>query len=340
MKNKGDILLGLSGGIDSEFSARLLLEEGYNVKGLYINMLKKDVSAVENVAEKLGIPLFVEDKSESFQENVVLPFADYYKSGKTPNPCVECNRFVKIQTLFEESKKRNIPYVATGHYASVSFENGRYSISRGADLKKDQSYFLWKLTQEQISRIRFPLGNIIKEEVLQTKSEGYKESQDICFIDGDYRDFLKNLGVETPKGFFLNSNGEKVGEHLGIHNYTRGQRKGLGIALGYPAYVTCINSEKNEITLGTRKELEVVSFTVKDLNFQSVESFSGIRIYDVKTRYRSKPAKASVEILGDKAVVELFEPDALVSAGQSAVFYDGNKIAFGGEIEPDNLINK
>lgn len=337
MKNKGDILLGLSGGIDSEYSARLLLEEGYNVKGLYINMLKKDVSSVEKVANGLEIPLLVLDKSESFQKYVVVPFAEYYKNGKTPNPCVECNRFVKIQTLFEESKKRNIPFIATGHYANVSYENGRYSISKGADLKKDQSYFLWKLTQEQISRIRFPLGSIIKEDVLQSKTEGYKESQDICFIDGDYREFLKSLNVETPKGAFLNFRGEKVGEHIGVHNYTRGQRKGLGIALGYPAYVTHINVQENEITLGTRKELEVNSFKVKDLNFQSVECFSDTKVYDVKTRYRAKPAKASVKIIGDKAIVELFEPDTLVSAGQSAVFYDGNKLAFGGEIVSEDL---
>lgn len=335
--NKNEVLLGLSGGIDSEYSAKLLLEEGFSVSGMYINMLGKSVEGVKNVSDKLGIPLYITDKSKEFGENVVSPFADYYQKGKTPNPCVECNRFVKIQTLLEESKKLGIPYIATGHYAKIKKIGDRYCIAKGADAKKDQSYFLWKLTEEQLKVLKFPLGDVLKETLLSEQSYGYKESQDICFIDKDYRDFLTEIGVSSPAGDFLSVDGKIVGRHNGICNYTRGQRKGLGVALGYPAFVTKIDTLTNSITLGKREDLSVRTFWVKDLNFQAVEEFTDEREFNVKTRYRATPILASVKLIDGKARVCLSEPDSLVTPGQSAVFYDGECIAFGGEIIEEEM---
>ncbi len=337
MKERSEILLGLSGGIDSEYSAKLLIDEGFEVYGLYINMLNKSTSGVEKVADNLGIDLKIIDKSKEFEDLVASRFAQYYKMGKTPNPCVECNRYVKIQALFEESKKRNIPYIATGHYAKVSKIGERYCVSRAKDIKKDQSYFLWKLTQEQLESIRFPLGDVIKDSILQDASVGYKESQDICFIDGDYREYLKNKSVIMTSGNFLSVDGKIIGEHKGICNYTRGQRKGLGIALGYPAFVTRIDPESNSVVLGTRDDLKIKSFCVKDLNFQSCEEFSDEREFMVKTRYRATPIKASVKINDNRAYVQLCEYDTLVTPGQSAVFYDGDNVAFGGEIIEEGM---
>ncbi len=338
MKNKGKILLGLSGGVDSEYSAKLLIMAGYEVYGMYVNMLNKDTSKVEETAKKLSVPLFIADKSSEFSSFVTDPFLKCYKEGKTPNPCVECNRFVKIQTLLEESEKLDIPFVATGHYAKTSEIDGRYSVSRALDSKKDQSYFLWKLTQKQLSKLVFPLGDVLKENVLSTEtSKGYKESQDICFIEGDYRDFLFEHGLKTEYGDFINTKGETVGKHCGIQNYTRGQRKGLGIALGYPAFVTDIDPLRNTVTLGTRDELKVNSFFAENLNFQSTDEFHDERIYYVKTRYRATPQKASVKLIDKKAKVELFEADTLVTPGQSAVFYDGDTVAFGGEIVKEGM---
>ncbi len=337
MKKQTEILLGISGGIDSEYSAKILMNEGYIVHGMYINMLNKSSEEAKKVAENLGINFLVKDKSEEFRNLVVEPFMQCYSVGKTPNPCVECNRFVKIQTLYEESQRAGIPYIATGHYAKIKKINDRYCILKAADLKKDQSYFLWKLTQDQLKVLMFPLGDIIKENVLLNREVGYKESQDVCFISGDYRDFLSAEGVLSQKGNFLSTDGKIIGKHNGIQNYTRGQRKGLGIALGYPAFVTKIDVNSNSIILGTREELNIHSFYVKDLNFQYAEHFEDERVYWVKTRYRATPAKASVKIREKKAYVELFEPDTLVTPGQSAVFYEGDCVAFGGEIIEEGM---
>jgi tRNA-specific 2-thiouridylase len=193
------------------------------------------------------------------------------------------------------------------------------------------------LEARHLSKLILPLGDIIKKNILPPSESGYKESQDICFIPKDYREFLNDRKVNSPKGFFKDSFGNIVGEHNGIINYTRGQRKGLGVALGYPAFVTDINVEKNIITLGRREELTVHSFKVNKLNFQAVEMFSGEREFYVKTRYRAKPRKANVRIDSGIATVELAEGDDLVTAGQSAVFYDGDNVAFGGEIIEESI---
>ncbi len=337
VKKQNDVLLGLSGGIDSEYSAKFLMEEGFNVCGMYINMLNKPLDNVNRVAESLGIELCVIDKSSDFNDFVVSPFVSYYQKGKTPNPCVECNRFVKIQSLLEESKNRGIPYIATGHYAKIKKVGSRYCVAKATDLKKDQSYFLWKLTEEQLKVLKFPLGNVLKETLLSEQATGYKESQDICFIENDYREFLKNKGVFSSSGDFVSVDGKILGKHVGIQNYTRGQRKGLGIALGFPAFVTRIDPCENSIVLGTRDDLKVSSFWVKDINFQSTEEFSDEREFTVKTRYRAVPVRASVKIIDNKAHVQLFEADTLVTPGQSAVFYDEDCVAFGGEIIEDGM---
>ncbi len=337
MGKNDKILLGLSGGIDSEYSAKLLKEKGYSVEGMYINMLQKSAEKVRFVAESLGIPLHIREMNDAFLKCVISPFVKAYTLGKTPNPCVECNRFVKIQTLLEESEKLKIPYIATGHYANISMVGDRYAVSRARDTKKDQSYFLWKLTQSQLKRLVFPLGTIIKEDVLKEASKQYKESQDICFVEGDYRDFLRNMGVNFPTGKFVDTEGNVVGEHSGIHNYTRGQRKGLGVALGYPAFVTEIDPKNNTVVLGKRDDLKIHSFKIHNLNFVSVEPCEVAGEYSVKTRYRATPVPAFVKIEGKEAYVELAAGDDLVTPGQSAVFYNGDYVAFGGEILQEDM---
>jgi len=333
------VLVGLSGGVDSTAVALLLKEAGYEVYGVYLDFCGGDgEKRARQVAERLEIPLKVVDRKRRFHHRVVSPFVRVYESGRTPNPCVECNRCMKFACLLEEADRMGIEKVATGHYASVQKgENGRMELCRGRDRSKDQSYFLWKLTQKQLSRILFPLAEAEKSDVKERArafvSPKEKESMEICFIpDADTGAFLDKHCKSEP-GNFVDSSGKVLGQHKGLVHYTVGQRRGLGVAMGERYFVLALSPEKNEVVLGKESELSVDSLQVKSLRFVSCRKGQvpkeGISF---KGRNRGEPIPCRVIFEKEGARVEFFSPVRRYAAGQSACFYLGDKLLFGGEI--------
>jgi len=337
-------LAGISGGLDSTSAVGMLIESGHTVIGATLVMSEHtDVSGAKIAADLLGIEHHIIDCRDIFEQHVCRDFVDTYMSGCTPNPCVVCNRHVKIETLVRMAKELGCDKVITGHYSAVILDEaiGRYSVSRAYDDSKDQSYMLWALTQEQLAMLHLPLSETFKKELRKVGLEKNLpmattgESMDICFIpDGDYAGFIKNAGVSSPTGDFIDQSGTKLGTHRGIIHYTVGQRKGLGISASEPLYVSKINAENNTITLAPRAELMAETMTVRNLNFQALPpTTSGT--YDhllVKIRYKAAPVAAQVTIEGDTAYVKFSTPVSAITPGQSAVFYDCNAIAFGGVI--------
>lgn len=335
------VLVGLSGGVDSAAVAKLLLEAGYRVHGTYLRFCAdSDPEQARLVAEKLGIPFSVVNHVKAFEHQVVEPFVETYRRGRTPNPCVECNRKMKIASLLQEADRLGIEFVATGHYARVEpGENGRYQLKMAQDPKKDQSYFLWKLTQRQLSRLLFPLAELEKQEVKSLAAhlvpERTKESMEICFVpENDPQKFLAEKGGDMPAGDFVSSDGTVLGEHKGISFYTVGQRRGLGIALGERCFVTKILPETNQIRIGSEEELLVSSVTVSHLHFVSCRKGElpeeGIGI---KGRNRSPVLPCRLEFLEGRVVAHLESLTRAFAPGQSACFYRGDVLLFGGEIE-------
>jgi len=347
------ILMGMSGGLDSTYAAHLLLEQGHQVEGLLLKMsCFTDVEPAQEAADALGIKLNVADANDLFEEYVVNNFVSEYCNARTPNPCIMCNRYVKFQLLCDYAEKNGFDLAATGHYASVLEENGRYFIRRSSNQKKDQSYVLWQLTQKQLSSLILPLAkedkDVIRENarVLGFKSADAKESQEICFIpDNDYVNFITNkTGKRFPEGNFVDTNGKVVGRHKGIVYYTVGQRKGLNIALGKPMFVTSIDPEKNTVTIGEAGSELSNSLVIKKINFQKLAPKETKLRAMVKIRYAAIPVEAEVTIEQDKdcdsssepsysAFVEFDSPVRAITPGQSAVAYDGDDLLFGGFIE-------
>jgi len=347
MKDKGKVLLGMSGGKDSTWACRVLQEEGYEVEGMVLSLHSNaPVEKARLSAEKLGIKLHVSDYSEEFKREVEDNFVSVYVSGKTPNPCVECNKKIKFACLIKEADRLGIEKIATGHYVKVEKgKNGRITMRLAKDTKKDQTYFLWQLDQNTLSRLVTPLADTTKEEIVKNVTEAnlmdkVEESQEICFIpDDDYVSYLKErLGKEKAdrvfvSGNFVNQKGEVLGKHQGYPTYTVGQRKGLGIALGRPAYVLGINAEKNEVVLGYEEDNRTCDFKVKSLNFVSIDEFEGEMDCFVRPRYRSPLIPVTVKVEKGEATVHTHTPTKLVSPGQSAVFYDKEgRVLFGGYI--------
>ena len=339
--SKGKVMLAMSGGVDSSVSVVLLQEAGYEVEG--ITMCLGDFSVVEKAqksAEHFGIKHHWVDLTAEFDRDVKDYFVEEYKNGRTPNPCVICNKKVKMGKLFQLASEIGFDYFATGHYANVVKVGDRYAVSRAAFLPKDQSYVLYSLGQEVLSKLVLPLGGLSKEEVrakgreLGLAAAEQKDSQDICFIpDGDYRGFLAERGLVNKAGNFVLKNGKVVGEHEGIANYTIGQRKGLGIAMGYPIFVTAIRPEKNEVEVGLADDLLTSTMLVKDCNYQTIADLTQTVELDVKIRYKSPAVKAIVKPLaGNCAEVVFANPEKAVTPGQSAVFYDGDVVVGGGTI--------
>ena len=338
-------LIGLSGGLDSTLAAANLLEEGHTVTGAFLRFSDDtDPAPARVAAEELGIKLHEIDCRERFDKDVKDYFAKSYAAGRTPNPCVVCNRKVKIALLCELAKELGCDKVITGHYADIiKSEGGRLAVKRGEDLRKDQSYMLWNLTKEQLSLLEFPLKDKSKdalrekarEKKLSAASAG--ESMDVCFLpDGNYADFVENrLGKSLP-GNFVDKNGKVLGRHKGIVHYTVGQRKGLGIALGQPAFVSRIDPEENTVTLVFAGEEYADEMTVGELNFQSLaetQCFESDTLL-VKIRYAAQPVPCRVRIEGERAFVRFPTPVRAITPGQSAVFYDRDGvIAFGGFID-------
>lgn len=352
------VVIGMSGGVDSSVAAYLLKEAGYEVIGVTMQIWQKEdddtasenggccgLSAVEDakrVAGMLGIPHYVMNFRKEFEENVIRYFMREYLAGRTPNPCIACNRYVKWESLLRRSLQIGAEYIATGHYARVEkLENGRYALRRSAASGKDQTYALYSLTQDQLSHTLMPVGDYEKSRVRELAQQlglsvAHKpDSMEICFVpDRDYASFIReNSGAEIPEGNFVTADGTVVGRHRGISHYTVGQRKGLNLSMGRPVFVTEIRPETNEVVIGDNRELFADRLICSGLNFMSVPDIDTELAVTAKIRYNHQGAKAVVKRLEkDLAEVIFEEPVRAVTPGQAVVFYDGDYVAGGGTI--------
>jgi tRNA-uridine 2-sulfurtransferase len=365
------IAVAMSGGVDSSSAAALLKEQGHELVGFTMQLWnqRRHISVDENgdplpsrccslddvydarrVAEKLGFPFYVLNLEKDFEQAVVEPFVQSYLSGETPIPCVACNSRLKFASLDKMAVSLGCDKVATGHYARVEYDEARnrYRLFRGRNHWKDQSYFLWELTQDQLSRAYFPLGEMLKSEVREIAREANlytaekQESQEICFVpDGDYSGFIdrylehEDRAEEIPEGgAIVNAKGEKLGSHTGIHRYTIGQRRGLGIAHEKPLYVVQIERLKNQIIVGEKDELEQTEFFAKGVNWVAFDTPGEPVRAEVKVRYRHEPAVATIYALADaRARIVFDEPQRAITPGQATIFYHGEEVVGGGWIE-------
>lgn len=352
------VIVGMSGGVDSAVAAYLLKQQGHDVIGVMLrSWVAEDgtesrcceIDDAQKIAWKIGIPFHVYNCLSEFREAVTRPFVRDYICGLTPNPCIECNRYVKWEKLLYVAQVMQADYVATGHYASViKLPNGRYTVKRAEHTEKDQAYMLYKLTQEQLSRTLTPLGGYTKDEVRRIAAEAgipvadKPDSQEICFVpDGDYAAYVEaNAETEIPgEGKFVDEEGRILGTHRGIIHYTVGQRKGLGIALGHPAYIQKINADTNEITVTEEASLYTTEITCRDVNYQSFEEPQPGTVYRgmAKIRYHHEGQTADICVTEPgKVRITFDEPVRAAAPGQSAVWYDENGCVIGGGIiEPE-----
>jgi tRNA-specific 2-thiouridylase len=365
---KPTIAVAMSGGVDSSTVAAMLRADGHPVVGLTMQLWNQrrlagregmpeqvqgrccsieDVYDARLVAEHLGIPYYVVNHQERFERDVVRPFVDEYLSGRTPIPCSLCNNHLKFDQLLITAQQIGADLLATGHYARVKYseERGRWLLLCGRDLSKDQSYFLFGLTQEQLSRTLFPLGNMSKPEVRDLAYEyglalaEKPDSQEICFIPGgNYKRFidayLDEQGEEVPdtSGELVTTSGEPIGTHAGIHNFTVGQRKGLGVATGSPLYVIELRGDKRQVVVGGEEDLRSRTLRAHRLNWIAFESLDRPVRVKAKIRHRHEPADAEVTMDGNFALVAFDEPQRAITPGQAIVFYDGDIVIGGGWI--------
>ena len=351
------VLVAMSGGVDSAVSA-YLIKQSHDALGVTMKLhdesdsiiygensccSTQDINDAKAVCDKLSIPHEVHDFGTSFKDCVIKDFVESYINGSTPNPCVVCNRKIKFEALLKMAIDRGYDAIATGHYAKIEkSSDGRYILKKATDITKDQSYVLYSLTQEQLAQTIFPLGDMTKAEARNlAESMGFvnarkHDSQDICFIpDGDYVSFIHNLTGKTfERGNFVDVNGKILGKHNGIINYTIGQRKGLGLALGEPMYVKEKNLESNTVTLARNNELFGTTLTARNINLISCDSIIGQIRVKAKIRYNQKEQPAIVEQISQNRIKVIFdEPQRAITRGQSVVLYDGDIVVGGGIIE-------
>jgi len=330
----------LSGGIDSTVAGLLLKEQGYDVVGL--TMVNWDDSVGRKGADAarwLGIKHRIVDLRREFKERVIDYFCSAYEDGYTPNPCVECNRYIKFGALLDIARQDGCDMVATGHYAQVEFNQvlNRYLLKKGLDSKKDQSYFLYRLTQDQLAHVIFPLGGFSKDEVknigrqMKMEMAESKESQEICFIPKDYREFLRGR-IKCRSGEICDAEGRALGNHQGLAFYTIGQRKGLRISGGRPLYVVGLDTERNVLQVGEDKDLYSHSLLAAADNFIYYDKIDSSLQVKAKIRYAAQPADAAIKMENDKVRVEFVEPQRAVTRGQSVVYYLDDYVLGGGVI--------
>jgi tRNA-uridine 2-sulfurtransferase len=360
MSQKGRVLVAMSGGVDSSVAAILLREQGYDIVGITMKTwdfsssgsLSKEtgccsldsVNDARSVAVKYGFPHYMLDFRKEFEEKVISNFIDEYMAGRTPNPCVVCNKLVKWSDLLEKADQLNCDYIATGHYAVLMNENERFFLRKGADDSKDQTYVLWGLSQEHLSRTIFPLGNFLKSDIKEMavrfglpRIAQKKESYEVCFIpDNDYRSFLKHriegLEEKVDGGNFISTDGKIIGKHHGYPFYTIGQRKGLEVAVGHPLYVNKINPEDNSVVLGERSDLMRNELHAKSLNLMKYEDFTALDHIVTKVRYKDHGSLSKLEKTDDVIHVRFDDDVSAITPGQSAVFYEGDDLIGGGII--------
>lgn len=354
------VLLGMSGGVDSSVAAALLVRQGYQVHGITLQVWEHEdetvspskkwqergcckVGIAKHVANLLNISHEVIDTREAFRKGVIDDFLHGYTTGTTPNPCVRCNERVKIRSLMDLATTRNIRYVATGHYARVHTSHGTSLLARAMDERKDQTYFLYRVYSQWLSRLLFPLGNLTKSDVwkeaeaMGLPADELKESQEICFVtQGDYRTFIEKEIPEAKRpGLFIDEAGRPLGQHDGVAFYTPGQRRGLGIATGQRLYVQRVHPAANTVILGSEESLRRQECTVGDLNILAPSVLEGQTEVQIKVRYATPPTPAVLSPLTSSTIrVQFREAQRALSPGQSAVFYEGDHVLGGGIIQP------
>lgn len=348
----------MSGGVDSSIAAYLCKEQGFDCTGITLKLFDNDdiaepkeksccslddIEDARQVCRNIGIPYYVYNFKDSFKENVITRFIDAYEQGRTPNPCIDCNRYIKFEKLMRRAEELDFDKVVTGHYASVEYNeaSGRYLLKKAADLTKDQSYVLYSLTQAQLKKTYFPLGGMSKDEVralaekLGLINAAKHDSQDICFVpDGDYAAFIEHYTGKTyPNGDFVDENGKVLGEHKGIIRYTVGQRKGLGLALPFPMYVKEKNLAENKVVLCKNEALFTRELIAKDINLITVSEIREPMRVKARVRYNQSEQPATVTQLDENTIHVLFdEPQRAISKGQAVVLYSGDYVVGGGTI--------